>query len=93
LISGALEFAGMGLVPGGAFRNRQFRAAMVNMADRISPALRDLFFDPQTSGGLLMGCPEAQSHDLLAALHDQGIPCAAVIGEVQSHHSGKIEVV
>ncbi len=93
LISGALAFAGMGLVPGGAFRNRQFRAAMVHMVDRISPALRDVFFDPQTSGGLLMGCPKPQSRDLVNALQDQKIACAAVIGEVRNQHPGKIEVV
>jgi selenide,water dikinase len=93
LISGALEFAGMGLVPGGAFRNRQFRAAMVHMDDGFSPALRDLFFDPQTSGGLLMGCPENRSRDLVTALHDQKIACAAVIGEVLDQNPGKIEVV
>ena len=93
LISGALEFAEMGLVPGGAFRNRQFRETMVSLADPISPALRDLFYDPQTSGGLLMGCPEKQSHDLLAALHDQGISSAMVIGEVSDTGPGTIEVV
>lgn len=93
LISGALAFADMGLVPGGAFRNRQFRAAMITMADRITPTLRDLFFDPQTSGGLLMGCPETQSHDLVIALRDKGIACAAAIGEVQDRNPEKIEVV
>jgi len=92
LISGALGFAEMGLVPGGAFRNRQFRSAMVSLADHILPALRDLLFDPQTSGGLLMGCPEKQAHDLLTALHDQGISSAAIIGQVSDAHPGKIEV-
>lgn len=92
LIAGALEFAEMGLVPGGAFRNRQFRGGMVSVADRIRPAFRDLLFDPQTSGGLLMGCPEKQAWDLLTALHDQGIGGAAVIGEVTDLDPGKIEV-
>lgn len=93
LISGALEFAEMGLVPGGAFRNRQFRESIVSVAHRISPGFRDLLFDPQTSGGLLMGCPENRVHDLMSALHDQGISRAAVIGEVSDNHPGKIQVV
>jgi selenide, water dikinase len=92
LIPGALEFAGMGLVPGGAFRNRKFREAMVSMDSRITPALRDLLFDPQTSGGLLMGCPEHQAETLLAALHGKGIARAAVIGEVLDRHPGIIEI-
>jgi selenide,water dikinase len=93
LIAGALAFAEMGLVPGGAFRNRQFRSSMVSMAGHIRPALRDLLFDPQTSGGLLMGCPEKQVQDLVAALHDQGVSSACVIGEVSDREPGKIEVV
>ncbi len=92
LIPGALEFAGMGLVPGGAFRNRKFREAMVTLDSRITPALRDLLFDPQTSGGLLMGCPEDQADALLAALHEQGVAKAAVIGEVLDQHPGTIEI-
>jgi selenide, water dikinase len=92
LISGAMDFAGMGLVPGGAFRNRRFREAMVAMDSRIDPVLRDLLFDPQTSGGLLMGCPEDQAHQLLKALQDEGIVRAAVIGEVTGLHPGTIEI-
>ncbi|MCF8126850.1 MAG: selenide, water dikinase SelD, partial [Desulfotignum sp.] len=92
LIFGAMEFAGMGLVPGGAFRNRKFREAMVAFDSRIDPALLDLLFDPQTSGGLLMGCPEKQSQQLLAALHKQGIARAAIIGEVTDRNPGMIRI-
>ena len=42
----------------------------------------EIFVDPQTSGGLLVAIPEAQGQALLAALHDDGISDAAVIGEV-----------
>ena len=92
LISGAMAFAGMGLVPGGAFRNRRFREAMVAMDSGIDPVLRDLLFDPQTSGGLLMGCPEDQAQQLLAALQDEGIVRAAVIGEITGRNPGTIEI-
>lgn len=91
LISGALEFAEMGLVPG-VRSGTVSSGGMVSVADRVGPALRDLLFDPQTSGGLLMGCPEKQARNLLMALHDQGIAAAAVIGEVSDLHPGKIEV-
>jgi selenide,water dikinase len=40
-----------------------------------------------------MGCPENRSRDLVTALHDQKIACAAVIGEVLDQNPGKIEVV
>lgn len=92
LISGAMEFAAMGLVPGGAFRNRKFRENMVSSSRGINPVLRDLLFDPQTSGGLLMGCPENQSQSLLDALHRQGITDAAVIGQATDVQPGVMTI-
>lgn len=37
-------------------------------------------FDPQTSGGLLVGVSPERAADLLAALHRSGLPHAAIIG-------------
>jgi selenide, water dikinase len=93
LIPGSLDFAGMGLVPGGASRNRKFRENMVIMENEIKPALRDLFFDPQTSGGLLIGCPENEAQSLVNALHEKGVADAAIIGEVSDGNPGKISIV
>ncbi len=93
LMPHAEEFAAMGMVPGGAFRNRRFREDMVTLSPDISPILRDLFFDPQTSGGLLMGCPGDQVKDLLAALAEFKVMDAAVIGEIRQENPGGIEVV
>jgi selenide,water dikinase len=42
---------------------------------------RDLLFDPQTSGGLLIAVSAAQAHDLLQALVSAGLP-ATIIGAV-----------
>jgi selenide,water dikinase len=92
LISGALEFAGMGMVPGGAFRNRKFRENMVSPASRVSPVLRDILFDPQTSGGLLMGCPQDDSPTLLDALHREGVADATVIGRVTDTGPGMMTI-
>jgi len=92
LISGAMEFAGMGLVPGGAFRNRKFRENMVSSNSGINPVLRDILFDPQTSGGLLMGCPENKSQQLLDALHRKGIRDAAVIGQATDVQPGIMSI-
>lgn len=93
LISGAMDFASMGLVPGGAFRNRKFRENMVLIQDNIKPALRDIFFDPQTSGGLLMGCPEKHTQALVDALHEKGVIYTAVIGEITADNHGMINIV
>ena len=57
------------------------RAMLVDEAAARDPAL-DLLFDPQTSGGLLLGIPAERRDALLHALHAAGDGAAAVIGEV-----------
>ena len=87
-----VEFAGMGLVPGGTYRNRDFRSNMVDMDKDIPQYMQDLLFDPQTSGGLLISVSADRVGLLLTRLHDYGIPEAAVIGEVVAQPAGRIVV-
>mgnify|MGYP003274994493 FL=1 len=49
----------------------------------------DLFFDPQTSGGLLIALPEAAARACLAQLQDT-IPSAACIGYVTAREDNWI---
>lgn len=92
VIEDALAFAAMGLIPGGAYKNREFRAGMVEVADGVARAREDILFDPQTSGGLLISVPEAQAEALVAALKDAGLGDAAEIGEVLDDSTEKIRV-
>ena len=78
----ALEWAAMGLIPAGAYNNRDFRGALVDFAATVPQRVRDVLFDPQTSGGLLIAVAEAEAERLVAALKAGGIECAAVVGEV-----------
>lgn len=78
----ALEWAAMGLIPGGAYSNRSFRGTFVDFGAAISRRVQDLLFDPQTSGGLLIVVPAAESARLVDALKARGIAAAAVVGEV-----------
>jgi selenide, water dikinase len=82
VLPGTLDFARMGIVPGGAHRNRDYRQCLVDFTGSIEPALQDIFFDPQTSGGLLIAVDTVDTDPLLAALHERGITEAAIIGEV-----------
>ncbi len=88
----ALEFASMGMVPGGAHRNRTFRERMVQYADYITGPQRDILFDPQTSGGLLICCPENTAGGLLEELHSEGLEEAAIVGLIQADPRERIYV-
>ncbi len=55
LLAGAYQYGAMGLVPVGAHRNREHRQRMVVAPEGLDPVVRDILFDPQTSGGLLFG--------------------------------------
>jgi selenide,water dikinase len=93
ILAEAYEFAAMGLVPVGAHNNREFRKNMVRSPAGFDPVLRDLLFDPQTSGGLLIGCAERDAPALVRRLHDAGIVEAAVIGLVNENLINTIQLL
>jgi len=92
VIPEALEYAGMGLVPAGAYKNREFRESMIDFAPSVDRLIQDVFFDPQTSGGLLICVEKESADDLVKRLKRKEINDAAVIGEVLSSPKGKIVV-
>lgn len=86
----AVEYAGFGLLPAGAFKNKEYRAAMVECAPGLDPLIPDLLFDPQTSGGLLIGIAEEKADGLLAELIKKGVAESKIIGEVVTEPYEKI---
>lgn len=90
---GALNFAEGGLVPGGTYRNRDFRVHQVDVAPGVSPYLLDILFDPQTSGGLLIAVPAERAERMVKRLKETGIDEAAIIGEVVNDPRERIAVV
>jgi selenide,water dikinase len=78
------EYAGTGLVPAGAYKNREFRENMVDFAPSVDRVSQDILFDPQTSGGLLICVDKALAHSLLEELKEKGVADSAIIGEVVS---------
>jgi selenide,water dikinase len=92
VIAEALEFAAMGLIPAGAYKNREFRETMITFADSVDRSRQDVLFDPQTSGGLLICVSAADAPKMVAALKDGGIIESAVIGEVLEGPQEKIWV-
>lgn len=92
VIDDALVFADMGLIPAGAYKNREFRAAMIDIAENVERARQDLLFDPQTSGGLLIGVKESQVEALVAELKTAGMDDAALIGNIREDPAEKIRI-
>ena len=81
----ALEFADMGLVPAGAYRNRDFAERSASVRGEVSRAMQDILYDPQTSGGLLIAVDERDAEALCAE-----VPGAAVIGHVTEREASAL---
>ena len=74
----ALELARMGFIPAGAYRNREYAQAGVQVNGQVELALEDLFSDPQTSGGLLAAVPEECADECLERLLAAGVEAARI---------------
>jgi selenide, water dikinase len=77
----AIDDSRQGFLPGGLKRNIEFLAGCVEFADTIPEEVRNLLFDPQTSGGLLLSVAAQDAPALLGALRERNIP-AQEIGSV-----------
>ena len=86
LIGAAMEFARMGVLPAGLYRNRSFAESSVD-AGEVELAVQDLLFDPQTSGGLLMAADPGDAESLLADLRGC-VPSAQRVGELTAYQGG-----
>ena len=86
-----LEFANMGLLPAGVYRNRNYAEPFVDEGT-LPLMVRDALFDPQTSGGLLIAVDpkdaDALERDLRAS-----VPSAQRIGNVIAKSDKSIYLV
>ena len=92
IIPETLEYAGMGLVPAGTYKNREFRECMVDFAPSVDRLVQDILFDPQTSGGLLICVDRKNADELLKKLKEKGMANAAIIGDVATEPKERIIV-
>jgi selenide,water dikinase len=92
VFDGVKELIDMGMVPGGTYRNRDYRIAMIEQAEDVPDYFMHILFDPQTSGGLLIAVQGDEAEKLLEKVHEAGVAEAAVIGEIVAKPAGKIVV-
>jgi selenide, water dikinase len=72
-LPGALEYSREGYLPGGLKRNAEFVSGCVEFDPKVPQEIRNLLFDPQTSGGLLLVVGEKDSTALVRKLTERGV--------------------
>ena len=93
VLPGVLPLAEMGLIPEGAYRNRQFAGPTARFAESVPLAMQDVLYDPQTSGGLLIAVEEQDARALLQELQQcDKVPGAEIIGYVEKQSDCSIYV-
>jgi len=73
LLPGALEYSRADFVSTGLNKNREFYGPNVSISSSIPPEIQNLFFDPQTSGGLLIFCQPSDGDALINNLTAAGL--------------------
>ena len=90
IFAGVQELVETGFVPGGLYRNKNFRINQIEKADTCPNWILDVLFDPQTAGGLFFSLPDKQAQGLVKKMRNAGIVDATIVGEVVADHPGKI---
>ena len=90
VFDGVLDLVKKGVISGGIERNREYASQYIVARDGINEEMQAVFYDPQTSGGLLISLSEDRSEELISRLREKGIDRAAIIGKIVSKSKGKI---
>ncbi len=90
VLPGTRELLDNGVAPGGTHRNLSSVEDAVTWDATLTDNDRLLLCDAQTSGGLLMSVPAARADALVAALREEGAPCAAIVGRITDGPAGTI---
>ncbi|SJZ45638.1 selenophosphate synthase [Garciella nitratireducens DSM 15102] len=91
IIKEAIMLGEMGMVPAGTYANRRYLKDKVLWLNQIPDITKDLLFDPQTSGGLLISIEEQKAQLLVSKLKEKLKVPYAIIGRVLS--KGKKEII
>lgn len=91
IVPEVISFVDMGIIPEGAYRNRDYYRQWVRSALPELDAVEMIGYDPQTSGGLVLAMEPAAAAQLLDALAQQGYaPECRIIGEVRAIDPGMV---
>ena len=87
----ALDYSRRGFLPGGLKNNIKFLGGCVEFDPKIPQEIRNLLFDPQTSGGLLLVVSEKDAVTLVNQMGKRGVP-ARQVGRVVEKTSPLLRV-
>jgi len=91
-LEGAVECVRGGYIAGGLHKNRDFIGDCVSFSPDVPDEIRQIFFDPQTSGGLLVSIDPDSADTACRLLAEKG--CAFMrVGEVAEKTSPMLEIV
>ncbi len=90
VIEGTREYAEMGLVPAGSYRNRKYTEGRIMKKTSVPEYLDDILYDPQTSGGLLISVNPKKLDILMDSFRAAGEELPPVVGEVGPADPGRI---
>lgn len=68
IFEGVLDLVKEGLIPGGAYRNKEYVGEKVSFGPGISDDEKMILFDPQTSGGLLVAISPEGAEEMVRRL-------------------------
>lgn len=87
-----LDHARIGLIPGGAYTNREYLKDKVEIDSGVDPVIADLLFSPETAGGLLIAVRGEKRDALASALQERGCTFFE-IGKFKDYGYDKIEIL
>ncbi len=93
LMDEATAMYAKGMSTGANKANRAIVGDAVKFEASLTKEHAEVFFDPQTSGGLFVALPEAEGQGALSALHEKGVSAATLVGKAVSHENGEPYIV
>jgi selenide,water dikinase len=91
IFEGVRDFAESGLLPAGAYKNRDNYEEFVSESGKRDQTLYELMYDPQTSGGLLISVAEEDAAELIIDLYGEGLDVAVIAKAKKGAKGVKIE--
>jgi selenide,water dikinase len=90
LFEGVIELIRQHVASGAVERNREYASRFVDKDEDVGEDMEIALYDPQTSGGLLICCPQEKLEKLLNTLQDKGISHPAEVGRIKGRSDGRI---